>query len=70
MKSAESKWGTAGANDYIIRVVSEGIPFHLRRCPRQNSARDNMLFVKDEVRKVVQKGCVAEVKERPFVVNP
>ena len=55
--------------------MSEGYSIPFKEVPSSKvmtnkSARDNTLFVKDEVRKVVQKGCVAEVKERPFVVNP
>ena len=53
LEFAESKWTTAGANDYIMRVVSEGyiIPF-LELLPSKvmtndKSARDNMEFVKE-----------------------
>ena len=53
LESTESKWTTADANDYIMRVVSEGYinPF-LELLPSKvmtnnKSARDNMEFVKE-----------------------
>ena len=32
LKSAEAKWKTAGANDYLMKVVSEGYLSHLESC--------------------------------------
>ena len=76
LKSAKSAWETAGANDYIMRVVTEGytLPFRelppVKRMQNNKSARENMGFVKEEVCKLLEKGCVKEVTEVPFVTNP
>ena len=34
------------------------------------SARENVDFVKNEITKLLEKGCISEVAEAPFVVNP
>ena len=34
------------------------------------SARDNTQFVKEEVKKLLAKGCVEKVEKRPTVANP
>jgi hypothetical protein len=34
------------------------------------SARENVDFVKNEITKLLEKGCISEVVEAPFVVNP
>jgi hypothetical protein len=34
------------------------------------SARDNIKFVTEEVEKLINKGCVSLVTEKPYVVNP
>ena len=76
LKSAKSAWETAGANEFIMRVVTEGynLPFRelppVKRMQNNKSARDNMGFVKEEVCKLLEKGCVKEVTEVPFVTNP
>ena len=76
LESAKSALETAGANEYIMRVVTEGytLPFRelppVKRMQNNKSARDNMGFVKEEVCKLLEKGCVKEVTEVPFVTNP
>ena len=76
LKAAENKWQEAGANAYIMRVITEGYSIPFRELPgakhlkNNKSARDNMNFVKTEVSKLLQKGCVSEVFEKPKVVNP
>ena len=76
LKSAERKWREAGANEYIMRVITEGYSIPFRELPdakhmkNNKSARDNMNFVRAEMSKLLQKGCVTEVFEKPKVVNP
>ena len=76
LKSAKSAWETAGADEYIMRVVTEGYTLPFRELPpvkcmqNNKSARDSMAFVKEEVCKLLEKGCVKEVTEVPFVTNP
>ena len=76
LKSTKSARETAGANEYIMRVVTEGYTLPFRELPpvkcmqNNKSARDNMGFVKEEVCKLLEKGYVKEVAEVPFVTNP
>ena len=76
LKSAKSAWETEDANEYFMWVVTEGytLPFRelpsIKRMQNNKSARDNMGFVKEEVCKLLEKGCVKEVTEVRFVTNP
>jgi hypothetical protein len=39
-------------------------------CDNNKSARDNTKFVTEEVDKLMNKGCISPVTEKPYVVNP
>jgi hypothetical protein len=76
LKSHLTKWKEINANKYILDVIEKGyrIPFkdvpesvHLKN---NRSARDNCHTVSIEIQKLIDKGCVTEVKDKPFVVNP
>lgn len=59
-----------------MRVISEGYTVPFRDLPpskvmkNNKSARDNISFVKTEVANLLKKGCILEVREQPYVVNP
>ena len=73
---AQEKWKSVGASAYIMRVISEGytVPFRdlppLKVMKNNKSARDNISFVNTEVANLLKKGCILEVGEQPYVVNP
>lgn len=73
---AKEKWKSVGANAYIMRVTSEGYTVPFRDLPpskvmkNNKSARDNISFVKTEVANLLKKGCILEVRDQPYVVNP
>lgn len=76
LRQAREKWRQAGANEYILRVITEGYSIPFRefpgdKCMKNNkSARDNMNFVRKEISKLLHKGCVTECSEKPKVINP
>ncbi|XP_060561342.1 uncharacterized protein LOC132721105 [Ruditapes philippinarum] len=69
-------WQEAEPGEYILSVVSERykLPFKtlLKSVELTNnrSARENAAFVSSEIRTLLTKGCIEEVTEAPFVVNP
>ena len=76
LKSCVSHWITAGANRYILSVIQDGYRIPFKELPESavlrnsRSARDNPSFVSLEIQSLLEKGCVVEVSEKPFVVNP
>ena len=70
------KWKDIGANEYIIDVIENGYKIPLLHIPdsivldNNKSARDNTKFVTEEIEKLINKGCVSPVTEKPYVVNP
>ena len=76
LKDHLTKWVKIDADKYILDVISSGykIPFKSipdRVCLNNNkSARDNVKTVCTEIQKLIDKGCVSEVSDIPFVVNP
>ena len=71
-----NKWKEITDDSYILDVIEHGYQLPLKDNPpgtvlRNNrSARDNMFFVKEEVKNLVSRGVVSQVHEAPKVVNP
>lgn len=76
LKAAQGRWKEAGANAYIMRVITEGYRIPFRQLPSSDymknnkTARENMNFVLEEVSNLMRKGCVSQVFDKPWVVNP
>jgi hypothetical protein len=70
-----SRWKDIGANEYIIDVIENGYKIPFLHIPdsialdNNKSARDNTKFVTEEIDKLINKGCVSPVTEKPYVVN-
>ncbi|VDI76235.1 Hypothetical predicted protein [Mytilus galloprovincialis] len=76
LSSSIHKWKQAGATDYILQVIEKGygIPFKELPenvfLPNNKSSRDNADFVASEISKLLEKGCISKVDNKPFVINP
>ena len=76
LNKAMEKWKEITADTYILDVIKQGYPLPLKENPpaivlRNNrSARNNMTFVKEEVKNLIERGVVSEVSGAPKVVNP
>lgn len=76
LRSRYSQWEKVTNNSFILGVIKEGYKIPFKELPdpvelRNNkSARDNAQFVSKEIKKLLVKGCVTEVKEKPTVINP
>ena len=76
LKEAIDFWKTAGANKYILDVISTGYKLPFKEIPyklfmdNNRSAKTNAEFVEAEIVKLLLKGCIAETNEVPHVVNP
>ena len=76
LKKCIEKWKQATNNRYILNVVQNGYRLPLKEFPdkvclkNNKSARDNMSFVRKEVKCLQEKGVVSRSDEVPFVVNP
>lgn len=71
-----TKWVDIHADKYILDVIRNGYRIPFKTVPKSvcldnnKSARDNVKVVCSEIQKLIDKGCVTEVKNVPFVVNP
>uniref|UniRef100_A0A8W8HLE2 CCHC-type domain-containing protein n=1 Tax=Magallana gigas TaxID=29159 RepID=A0A8W8HLE2_MAGGI len=71
-----TKWVDIQADKYILDVIENGYKIPFKTIPtsvcldNNKSARDNVKVVCSEIQKLIDKGCVTEVKNVPFVVNP
>jgi hypothetical protein len=76
LRASINQWKLAGASEYVLDVIENGykIPFLTQPesvCLKNNkSALDNSDFVRSEISKLLDKGCISEVSDRPLVVNP
>lgn len=76
LAKAYDKWKEITDDQYILEVIKQGYKLPFKESPPEvyiknnSSARDNMPFVQEEVKNLVQKGIVSEVTEIPKVVNP
>ena len=76
LKSRYGKWADITSNGFILSVIEDGykIPFKEMSesvdLKNNKTARDSMEFVKSEVNKLLENGCVVEVKDKPIVINP
>ena len=76
LKGAANQWMVAGASRYILSVIQGGYRIPFKKLPesavlRNNrSARDNPSFVGSEIQSLLDKRCIVEVSEKPWVVNP
>ncbi|CAC5421224.1 unnamed protein product [Mytilus coruscus] len=76
LKKSIHKWRDIDTSTYILRVIENGYGIPFKVLPdniilRNNkSARDNGEFVIGEILKLTEKGCISEVNDIPFVVNP
>ena len=76
LKSRYDEWTKVTSNPFILGVIRDGYKLPFKELPQQaelrnnKSARDNMQFVQEEVQKLLSRGCIEEVQNRPLVVNP
>jgi hypothetical protein len=75
LKGAIHKWENIGTSIYILQVIEMGYGIPFKEIPkivvlRNNKSAINVDFVKNEITKLLEKGCISEVAEAPFVVNP
>ncbi|VDI63463.1 Hypothetical predicted protein [Mytilus galloprovincialis] len=76
LKKSIHKWRDIDTSMYILSVIEKGYGIPFKVMPdnvilRNNkSARDNGEFVIGEILKLTEKGCISEVNDIPFVVNP
>lgn len=69
-------WQEVNANDYILSVIDQGYKLPFKTFPvdvfldNNKSAKDNAAFVRDEINKLLLKGCISQVPNKPRVVNP
>ena len=76
LKQNISKWKEASENAYILDVVEKGYKLPLKSVPAKiilkynKSARDNELFVTQEINSLLEKGVISACNYVPHVVNP
>ena len=76
LKGSANQWMVAGASRYILSVIQGGYRIPFKKLPesavlRNNrSARDNPSFVGSEIQSLLDKRCIVEVSQKPWVVNP
>ena len=76
LKRHYSKWSEATDSRYILDVVQNGYRLPLKAIPESavlknnKTARDNPIFVEQEIGNLLKKGIVSECQEIPHVVNP
>ena len=69
-------WEDIHANESILNIVAGGYKLPLFSNPtgvylsNNRSALNHAKFVEEEIAKLLEKGCITEVEERPLVVNP
>lgn len=76
LREARDKWHEIGASESVLDIIDNGykIPFftlpEMVDLPNNKSARAHREFVEAEIGKLMEKGCISEVKEKPLVINP
>ena len=76
LKNHLSKWEEIKASDYILRIIREGYRLPLKTIPHSilsdnnKSAKNNSVFVTEEIKKLLQKRCISQVFTQPYIVNP
>lgn len=76
LKQSYSKWEAYTNNAYILDVIYNGYKLPLAETPvtvqlnNNRSARDNPIYVKSEIGRLVEKGIISVVQEQPLIVNP
>ncbi|KAL5011007.1 hypothetical protein ScPMuIL_013312 [Solemya velum] len=76
LKANVSEWKSITNNVHIIDVIENGYKLPLKTEPNSiilknnRSAIQNPKFVQKELENLLQKKCISEVHEKPFVVNP
>jgi hypothetical protein len=76
LRSCIEHWQMAEPGEHILTVISEGYRLPFKNIPQSvelennRSARENIHFVSSEIRTLLAKGCIMEVAETPYVVNP
>lgn len=76
LKGCYNHWKDAGANEYLLDVVKQGYKLPFRHVPssvflkNNMSARNDPLFVLGEIKNLLAKGCISELMDAPYIVNP
>jgi len=76
LKDHIHEWRNIGASDYIIDNIDKGYKLPLKHNPENvlltnnKTSRENVLFVSNEIEKLLKKGCISQVERKPHVVNP
>ena len=76
LKNHASKFKQVTSDSYILDVVMNGYKLPFKTLPdsavlkNNKSARSNPTFVVEEIDRLLDKGVIQEVQERPYVVNP
>ena len=75
-RESANKWKEIGANDFIVDVIENGYKMPFLTLPNQIELDNNKLtrgnpgFVTDEINKLLEKGCISLVTDKPHVINP
>ena len=76
LKKNLGQWRSIEASRFVLNVIQYGYRLPFFTIPssvelkNNKSALDNAKFVSSEIQKLLDKGCVQEVREKPKVVNP
>ncbi|XP_070536512.1 uncharacterized protein [Ptychodera flava] len=76
LAKAFDSWKSAGTNSYVLDVIKNGYRLPFKEQPagiileNNKSARDNAVFVANEIDKLLLRGSISQVSVPPFVVNP
>ena len=76
LRSHYTEWEKIGSGKTILDVVKVGYKIPFKTDPisielnNNRSAREESEFVAGEIQKLVERGCVSRISEKPKVVNP
>lgn len=75
LKASINKCREITDDSYILKVVEDGYKLLFKSVPssvciKNNSARDNPEFVKEEIGRLLQRGVISQLEAPPHVVNP
>lgn len=76
LRTCIDHWHGNGTCDSVMTIVADGYRIPFREIPpsvelsNNKSSRENPTFVKSEIAKLLQLGCISEVPVAPYVVNP
>ena len=69
-------WQSIGASEFVIDIIKNGYVVPFQRPPppmnfkNNKSALDNVEFVEQSIKDLLESGCIEKVPFQPFVVSP